>query len=319
MRCDLKKSNKLALRTIVGGGVLAVVSLLVGMLMATTVFAADFTNRIMAIEKKGDSGIQIIAEKEIGSRYTSYLLSKPPRVVFDFQGADISTLPVVSKLSEHPVSEIRVSHYESASVKSGRIELILTDRVPYKVKIDGNILTVDFTPVVSVPATPPVIAPSVEVKPPVEVKPTPLPVTVSAPSEKLTSPAVSILEVIDRKSEIFLRADGELDRCKSFALKNPSRYVVDCFGVTEKIAAKYVALSGPIKLIRIGNYPDKVRFVLEGDAKVIDKLESFPVTAGLSIRFDGKTPPQEVTSDEGKAPAAAVPGQRLPWRAWRER
>ncbi len=138
------------------------------------------------------------------------------------------------------------------------------------------------------------------------MKPPVVPVTVSAPLEKQTSPASSILEVIARKSEIFLRADGELDRCKSFALKNPSRYVVDCFGVIEKIAAKDVPLSGPIKLIRIGNYPDKVRFVLEGDAKVVDKLESFPVIDGLSIRFDGKIPPQEVTSDEAKALAVPV-------------
>jgi type IV pilus assembly protein PilQ len=312
MRCDQIKSNKLALRTIVGGGVLAVIYLLAGMIMATPVFAADFTNRILAVEKKGGSGIQIMAEKEIGSRYTSYLLSKPPRVVFDFQGADISALPAFCKLTEHPVEEIRVSLYESASVKSGRIELILTDRVPYKVQIDGNILNVDFTPVVSAPATSPVVASPVVTEVPAEVKPPVVPPTVSAPAEKVIPAAASILEIIGRKSEIFLRADGELDQCKSFALKNPSRYVVDCFGVTEKIAAKAVPLSGPIKLVRIGNYPDKVRFVLEGDAKVIDKLESFPVIDGLTIRFDGKTPAQEVVSDKGQAPAAAVPELKTP-------
>lgn len=310
MRCDQIKSNKFGLRTIIVGGVLAVSCLLAGMVVVTTVVAADFTNRIMAVEKKGGSGIQIMAEKEIGSRYTSYLLSKPPRVVFDFQGADISTITAVSKLSEHPVSEIRVSLYESASVKSGRIELILTDRVPYKVQIDGNILNVDFTPVVS-SDTSPIVASPVAIEPPVatestiEVKPT----TVSG---VVSSPAASILEIIGRKSEILLRADGELDRCKSFALKNPSRYVVDCFGVTEKIAVKAVPLSGPIKLVRIGNYPDKVRFVLEGDTKAIDKLESFPVIDGLSISFVGKTPPQEVTSDNDKVPAEAVPVLKTP-------
>ena len=341
MRCNQKKSNKLAFRTFIGGGVLSAILLLVGLVTETTVFAADFTNRIVAIKEMGDSGIQIVAEKEIGSRYTSYLLSKPPRVVFDFQGADISALPVVSNLSEHPVREIRVSFYESAAVKSGRVELILTDRVPYKVQIDGNILTVNFTPVVKPPAPPEKaensqsvsvsVSPATPVAPPVAevvaeptpaVKPQTVPATVSTPSEKKNQSAVNILEIIDLKGEILVRADGELDHCKTFALKSPVRYVVDCFGVAEKIASKAVRLSGPVKLIRIGNYPDKVRLVLEGDTKVIDRLGSFPVSDGLAIRFDGTAPAKALavespathavpTSEKVKVPASeAVPALR---------
>jgi type IV pilus assembly protein PilQ len=344
MRCDQNQSKKLALRIFVRGGVLAVILLLVGMTTGATAFAAGFTNRIMAIQDKGGTGIQIVAEKEINSRYTSYLLSKPPRVVFDFQGTDISALPTVTKLPQHPVREIRLSLYESAAVKSGRVELILTDRVPYKVQVDGNILTVNFTPDVNPPATtekvensqsvvdiaPPVTSPvsppvaaEVGAEPPPEMKPPAVPATVSVPAELKKLPANNVLEIIGRKGEILLRADGELDRCKSFALKNPARYVVDCFGVSEKIAAKVVRLSGPVKLVRIGNYPDKVRFVLEGDVKAIDKVVSSPVIDGLMLRYDGKAlakahvvspsvsaiavVPEEATHDKGKAPAAVAP------------
>ena len=326
MRCDQNQSKKFSLRTFIGGGVLAVVFLLAG--MATTAFAVDFSNRIVTIQEKDGSGVQIVAEKEIGSRYTSYLLSKPPRVVFDFQGTDISALSPVTKLSEHPVHEIRVSLYESAAVKSGRIELILTERVPYKVQIDGNILNVNFSPVVNAPIkyekvetsqpvidsippvtatiSPPLVVAEVVAELPVDAKPQEKSATVTEPSEKKNLSAANILQIISRKEEILLRADGELDRCKSFALKNPARYVVDCFGVTEKIAGKAMRLSGPVKLIRIGNYPDKVRFVLEGDGKVIDKLASIPVSDGLSLRYDGKSPVKALTASSPSMSATPV-------------
>ena len=329
MRRDQIQSRKLALQFFIEGVVLVVILLLAGMATGKTAFAADFTNRIVGIQKKDASGVEIVAEKEIGTRYTSYLLSKPPRVVFDFQGADISALPATTNLSEHPVREIRVSFYESAAVKSGRIELILTERIPYKVQIDGNILHINFTPVSSSPVAASVVVPSIvaeppaEVQPPTEVEPKALPATSSVPSEMKNLSATSILEIVGRKGEILLRADGGLDRCKSFALKNPARYVVDCFGVSEKIAGKAVRLTGPVNLVRIGNYPDKVRFVLEGDVKVIAKLLSFSVSDGLALRYDGKVPatalavspsvsatpavPVETTPDKGKDQAAAVP------------
>lgn len=295
MRCDQDQSNKLALRTFVGKKVLAVILFFAFVGTGATAFASDFTNRIVSIQALGGSAVQIVAEKEIGSRYTGYLLSKPPRVVFDFQGTDISTLPGVTTLSGHPVREIIASQYESAGVRSGRVELILTERVPYNVKVDGTVLDVDFTsstPASMTIATTPVVNSETaeEVKPEVaeEVKSEALPAAVAA--EKKNLPATSVLEIISRKDEVFLRADGELDQCKSFSLKNPARFVVDCFGVTEKIAKKTISLSGPIKSVRIGSYADKVRFVLEGDVKTIDKLKMYSVADGLSLRYDGKAP-----------------------------
>lgn len=311
MRCNLDQSKKLALRTFAGKGVLAVIFLLAFVTTGTTSFASDFTNRIVSIHEKGASAVQIVAEKEIGTRYTSYLLSKPPRVVFDFQGTDISSLPGVTTLSASPVREIIVSQYESAGVKSGRIELILTERVPYNVKVDGTILHVNFTPAtpaaVSLPTPALQVADSVVVTPapapaPEEVKPEVAPVVVSADKKNLS--AVSILEIVSRKGEVYLRADGELNQCKSFALKSPARFVVDCFGVTEKIEKNAISLSGPIKSVRVGTYADKVRFVLEGDVKIIDKLKMYPVVDGLALRYDDKTPSPGTVAKSSSAPKA---------------
>ncbi|MBW6474981.1 MAG: AMIN domain-containing protein, partial [Anaerolineaceae bacterium] len=298
MRCDQNQSKKLALRTFVGKKALAVILLFAFVTIGATSSASDFTNRIVSIQALDGSAIQISAEKEIGSRYTSYLLSKPPRVVFDFQGTDISSLLGVTPLSEHPVREIIVSQFESAGVQSGRAELILTEPVPYKVKVDGTVLYVDFTPAILAPASS--LIPAVPVVDSVvaETVPAPAPAKGEKPevppvvvvSEKKIVSADSILEIINRKGEVFLRADGELDQCKPFALKSPARFVLDCFGVSEKIAKKTILLSGPIKSVRIGTYPDKVRFVLEGDGKTIDNLKMYPVADGLSLRYDGKSP-----------------------------
>lgn len=303
MRCDQKKLNKFARRIFSRGGILAVFLLLA--FMVPGVIAADFTNRIMAVEKKGDSAVQIVAEKEIGSHYTSYLLSKPPRVVFDFQGTDVATLPTAISLSEHPVREVRVSLYESAEIKSGRVELILAERIPYNVQVEGNILHVNFSPLVtseqSAVTPPPAVPTSVAAEPAVAEVATessaeaiPPAASVIAPAAVENKSATTILEIIGRKGEVFLRADGELEGCKTFVLKNPSRFVVDCSGVNEKIAGKSVRLSGPVKLVRIGNYPDKVRFVLEGDSKSVAKLKAFPVGNGLVLNYDGNVPAKVV-------------------------
>lgn len=354
MCCDLGPLNKLAFRTFIGGVVLAGLFILVGMPIVTTAMAADFSNRILTltpvqIKESGGDGIKIVAEKEIGSRYTSYLLSKPPRVVFDFQGADISKLPAITKLTEHSVREIRVSSFETASVKSGRIELILMDRVTYKVQKNGSILLVSFssdsTPQVSqavvppaVPVAPPVVGvgmqPQLSVKPPqAEVKPQtnavkpqvsegkqqagtqPQTAAVVLSSEKAKRSATQITEIIARKDEVLLRADGTLDSCKTFLLQKPVRFVADCYGVTEKIPGSVVRLDGAVRQVRVGNYLDKVRFVFEGDSKALAKLTAAPVADGLVLRQDGAVPvkadaivtKEQGSSKEGKATAALPP------------
>lgn len=322
MRCDQNQSKKLALRNFLGKRVSAVVLLLAFVATGVTSFASDFTNRIVSIQETSGSAVQVVAEKEIGSRYTSYLLSKPPRVVFDFQGTDISSLPGVTTLSSHPVREIIVSQYESAGVKSGRVELILAERIPYNVKVDGAVLHVDFAPVTPAPASLPVatapVVDSVAAEPTEGVKSEVAPLAVA--SEKKNLSAASVLEIISRKGEVFFRADGELDQCKSFTLKKPARFVVDCFGVTEKIAKKAISLSGPVKSVRIGPYADKVRFVLEGDVKTIDKLKMYPVADGLSLRYDDKAPSSNLvaktspTAKAGKEKGAALTVEKVDFK-----
>lgn len=297
MRCVLNQPRKNAMRIFIEGAVLTLCLLLAGMATETNSYAADFTNQILAvtpISEKGSTGVEIVAEKEIGSRYTSYLLSKPPRVVFDFQGADVATLPAVSQLSDHPVREIRVSLYESAAVKSGRVELILTERVPYTVQIVGNSLLVKFTPVDNPPTT---LAEVTEIA---ALAPTSVPVAAPVVASVVAEPPdvaralaevkpLVVMEIVGRTGEVLLRADGTLDRCKTFALKEPARFVVDCFDINENIPDKSVRLAGPIKLVRVGNYPDKIRFVLEGDPQTIASLVSFPVSDGLALRYKVNT------------------------------
>lgn len=328
MCCDLKKLKKFALRTFVERGILAAVFILVSLTAGTNCFSADFNNRILSLtptQDQGAVGIKIEAEKEIGSRYTSYFLSKPPRVVFDFQGADVSSLPTLTKLIDHPVREVRVSLYEAATVKSGRIELILAERTPYKVQKEKNNLFVNFSPVnnqlltstgdLNVVTPPAIVSPQPDSAVPPDTITAPAAVVAQQPEVKASSPpesdqiekeivnATQVAQIISGNGEVFLRADGVLDGCKSFILKNPARFVLDCFGVTEKIPNKVVRLSGSVGQVRVGNYSDKVRFVFEGDINTVNKMRFFPVADGLTVRYNGKIPAKVISAQKSLASA----------------
>ncbi len=88
-------------------------------------------------------------------------------------------------------------------------------------------------------------------------------------SKKKIVPGELVLKSIDFKTkgnkfEAVIETNGAVDKYTAFSLQAPPRIVVDLEGVWKNKGEKeYEVKSGPVKKIRTGLYPDKLRVVLD--------------------------------------------------------
>jgi hypothetical protein len=121
------------------------------------------------------------------------------------------------------------------------------------------------------------------------------PATQAKPSatgkQAVVSPYSTLEEVLafpaDDGLVVALHLIGEIGEVKHFALRDPLRYVVDVFGRWRVKSPKEIEVnSGKVKRIRIGEYPDKVRVVVDLSAypdSVSDPVKS-PDWLSITVR-----------------------------------
>ncbi len=87
--------------------------------------------------------------------------------------------------------------------------------------------------------------------------------------EKELAPAQRLVDVFldtSQKDRIILqlKADGKLGDYNSFGLQKPTRLVIDLWKIKRKFSKKAVSVNSPyLKRVRFGDYPKKVRVVLD--------------------------------------------------------
>ena len=87
--------------------------------------------------------------------------------------------------------------------------------------------------------------------------------------EKELAPAQRLVDVFvdtSQKDRIILqlKADGKLGDYNSFGLQKPTRLVIDLWKIKRKFSKKAVSVNSPyLKMVRFGDYPKKVRVVLD--------------------------------------------------------
>jgi len=102
--------------------------------------------------------------------------------------------------------------------------------------------------------------------PVVEVKPAPVPVAPPAPSAE--AKASKILDIKptakEEATEIVFVGNGPIGDYNAFKLSNPARLVIDIWGVGNLYPSNQVEVnSKQVAKIRIGQHPDKIRFVID--------------------------------------------------------
>ena len=279
---------------------------LVSMLQPPAANAAqNGMNALMAVEVQNLPSATIAKLKtteSVGSRYTVYDSFDPTRVVIDFPGLDVSGVAKEIPVNTGPVKEVRVSSFDLASGKLGRVELLLTAATKYQVVLEGTEFKINFagtagkeavrSAVSQVEATAPVENPEAATSLPksgVEATPhaeqavtspaeTPV-VTAAAMNEPIKAPAevIDALKISDNRA--VAQMDGAVGKYQYFKLSAPPRLVVDVYGVQPRFKDRSFAAANGFKQVRIGVAEGKTRMVFDANG---EELPHFNVSAAGS-------------------------------------
>jgi type IV pilus assembly protein PilQ len=277
-------------------------------------------NQLLAISavKGGEQPVvQITTRESVGYRYTVYDSSDPLRVVIDFPGMDVSAVGSPIKVDSSAVREVRVSSFDLASGRLGRVEILLNAQTAYNVFLSGNDFRVSFTQPAAGAAPVSTALPAKEVgaeskkaeseasAPPatgivpaaVAVEP---PAAVASPAEPATV-ARKAQSVEVRGKQAVLNTDGRIDRHEQFTLGAPPRLVVDIYGVQPSFTERLFKLSQGFSGIRVGTYPDKTRYVFDAAGKTLPVYTVDKRGSAVVVGWGEKTAQPAV----GSNPAAA--------------
>ena len=111
-----------------------------------------------------------------------------------------------------------------------------------------------------------------------------------------------------------LLADGRVENYNAFTLDSPARLVVDVWNVEPRSTKKTVKSQSPlVKQVRIGRYPEKLRFVFDAGGSKLAPYAIQPVNNGLAVSF-GNVPPTSGSqvSVQGTAPTPAPTSSASP-------
>ncbi|GMR04177.1 MAG: hypothetical protein BMS9Abin23_0066 [Thermodesulfobacteriota bacterium] len=280
---------------------------------------------------KGDS---VLIQTDSAVLYTAFRLTDPPRLVIDMPEADLSNLKGPIHVDNRYIRNIRGSVY-GGTERISRIILELKDGIDHEIKsgVNSILITLREDPFAGVAGvtgegSPVVMAAAGELSvvenPPAGEEAQAVEEAAATDAGKESAepltPAASIKDIAVLKSDgntvIQIVADGEIGDYNTFEIGNPSRIVVDVWGVSNSTGTNLVRVNDSfIKAVRIGNHPDKIRFVFDaaGDEippYVITKtgnsiVASFNPLAGAEK--EGAAPVQAGSASTGMAQAVPEP------------
>ena len=301
-------------------GSLLVFLLLTTMLLASmlrplaTEAAQNGTNSLVSVEVQdlpSATTAKLKTSEPVGSRYTVYDSFDPTRVVIDFPGLDVSNVAKEIPANVGPIKAVRISSFDLASGKLGRVELLLTAATKYQVVLEGDEFSINFTDPAGKEAVKPAnttaeaTAPAgkteaattlqesgVDATPRAEqavATPAEIPTTVVAPAEKpitaatMKEPNTARAEFIDAlkmsANRVVAQLDGAVGKYQYFKLSAPPRLVVDVYGVQPRFKERTFAAANGFKQVRIGAPEGKTRMVFDANGET---LPYFKVSAAGS-------------------------------------
>jgi type IV pilus secretin PilQ/predicted competence protein len=220
------------------------------------------------------SGYRVTIEAKKPFEYTVVKMANPLRLVVNLPQGELGKLAGPMQIQNGTINTIRSRQIDAAKRKEAQIEIGLDQLVEYDVTSEGNRLLIDFgKPVVALPQAAKKESERVEKKEaPVSVLPKEgkegikvagkkeAPTVIPAkPASYVT--AVDIAAKVDWV-KVDIQGDGRMPAYRSFTLPKPSRLVVDLPKLRNRTAKRSIDVGSKLlKDIRIGQHPDKVRFV----------------------------------------------------------
>ena len=237
------------------------------------------------------------------------LLADPLRIAIDIPNADLKMIRDPLRINNGTIGDVVATQYDG----KGRIEIGLARMANYNISKEGRLLLIDVEKakaVAEVKAEKPAESPSTEVR---KEEPPPVPVVSSTPPPEVAmDPAKAITQIsVEEKSDaviFILTADGKVGNYNAFKLDGPARLVLDVWNVDGRAVQKSIATkSGLVQKVRLGRYPDKLRFVFDSAAAQLPPYSVQPLENKLIVSF-GNVPPAPTPQVSGQEKSQETPG-----------
>jgi type IV pilus assembly protein PilQ len=290
-------------------------------LLLISVLSAADANALKGIEvHKTPTGAQVIVSGSKAPTFTVFRLAEPDRLVVDLNGADVSHVNGHHD-GEGPIAGIVASQFTSEHMNVGRVLIALDGATKYDVKAEGSRLIVNVDGKVAAPAAekpaPQETAkaepqPAPKAEPVAEAKAEPKPeAKPEAPSSThdvgvvasrmdettVKSPATRLKALKMKGEQLAIDTDGDVAKFELIELADPPRLAVDLYGLTTSMKSSK-AQGGPLKAVRIGAYPEKLRLVLDMNA-AMPTYRAARNGHGITVTLDSASPaPQQKAAAE---------------------
>jgi type IV pilus assembly protein PilQ len=261
--------------------------------------------KISFTEEENYTRIQIEGSETIAPPFYK-LLTDPLRISIDVPNIDLKQIKGPLKIDNGTIGEVLTTQLED----KGRIEISLVQMTNYNISKEEKDLSIDIEKVRKVEEAKEVkkeeeqsLKETKAEAPPEDVKKEePLPTTPTLEKAK------DVVKVLFEEKNDFITfniiADGKLENYNSFKLESPARLVLDIWGVGSRYPQKSIKMKNPfVKAVRIGQHPDKLRFVFDSskpklppyqinriDDKLIVSIGDVPQPSEPQILLEGKPP-----------------------------
>jgi type IV pilus assembly protein PilQ len=268
--------------------------------------------------KEDTDGTRVLIEGESPLPYTfTKLISQPMELVIDIPQATLvqeATVPII--VNDGIIQDITAIQYD----RDVQISVHLNKLVRYQVIKEGNFVSLIMGKQGSL------LAKEEEKKDDRQIGHEITPPVIGEVIKKELTLAKNLNDIAVDTSQkdltiVQLRADGTLGDYNSFNLSKPTRLVIDLWKIKRKFGKKTVSVNSPFLIqVRLGDYPQKVRVVLDFAATIppsyrVDRIGNMLVVALGNKDAVAKAFPQvpeiEVAAKEGKVspPVLAKPGE----------
>jgi type IV pilus assembly protein PilQ len=212
------------------------------------------------------------------------LLTDPLRIAIDVPNIDLKQIKGPIKVENGTIGEILTTQYDD----KGRIEIGLTQVANYNISKEDKNLIIDIEKVKKA-AEVKEAKRGEEVVKEKEEKP---------PAAKELSKAKEVVNFsIESKKDFIvfhIIGDGKIENYNAFKLDAPARLVLDIWGVDTRYPQKSIKPKNPfIKLVRIGQHPDKLRLVFDSLKPQLAPYQVNPIENKLIVSIGNVPQPSE--------------------------
>jgi type IV pilus assembly protein PilQ len=247
------------------------------------VASAESSVELISVVGMGEA---ILIEASDSFRYTSFMLTDPPRIFIDLPAVNIDKVQNLIDLKNEYITSVTASSYGEVGEMIGRIEIELKEGVAYEVKSGEDSLLVEFRFVMGGGEVEDVaqsdgsvvsawdlgsVSDEVAVEDGVGVESSDFESDVQESSMEAATTIVDLKFSSEGDSTVVrIITDGDVGNYNSFGLDDPTRVVVDIWGVDSSLYEKTIDVDSDIlERIRLGAHDDKVRFVFDSSNETV--------------------------------------------------